>query len=536
MQIANTASWKQRSVGRCAVPSAVTRHAVFAFCILHFACVGCAKAPPATPAPASLPAAAPLLDPLQQLRHDIDLLVDRSGHQYGTWGIVVQSLAKDDRLYERNPRTLLVPASTMKLVPLAAAAEAVGWDYRFRTQLLATGPIERGALRGDLVVVGSGDPSVLGRPDPGVTPGWVDALRRRGVTRVEGGIIGDDDDVEEPRPGLSWSWEDMGFGYGAMPGALNLRENVTTLIVSPGNAVGLPTILEVDPAPPGAPVVNSTTTSPPGTPPGVWPELGPGDPGLTVRGSIPAGSAAIRLRTAVGNPTLWFARSVRTDLLAAGIDVAGPAVDVDDVAVKPDRTAATLIHIHESPPLSQIAGPLLKESINLYAEAALWLATGREGARTTGAALDALRAGLESWGVPKDGIQIVDGSGLSRRDLVAADTLVAILRRFHDPRGTSPWMQAFPIAGRDGSLEHRLKGTPAEANAVAKTGSMSSIRSLAGYVKTADGEPLAFAILANNFEGPGAGVTATIDAIVARLAAFRRALSGGTSVRRDYHP
>jgi D-alanyl-D-alanine carboxypeptidase/D-alanyl-D-alanine-endopeptidase (penicillin-binding protein 4) len=504
---------------------------VFAFCILHSAFVACAKAPPTAPAPASRPASAsapapaPGLDPLQQLRHDIDLLVDRPGHLYGTWGVVVESLATDERLYERNPRTLMVPASAMKVVSLATAVEAVGWDYRYQTRLLATGPIEAGVLRGDLVVVGGGDPSVLGRPETGVSRPWVDALRTRGVTRVEGRVIGDDDDVEEPKPGFGWSWEDMGHAYGAMPGALNLGENVTTLIVSPGNAAGLPTIVEVDPAPPGAAVLNSSVTSAPGTPRNAWPELRPGEPALRVHGSIPAGSAPLRLTAAAGNPTLWFARVVRNDLLSAGIDVAGPAVDADDLAVKPDRAAATLIHTHESPPLSVIAGPLLKESINLYAEGVLWLATGPEGQRTTDAALDAARARLESWGIPKDGIQIVDGSGLSRRDVVAAETLVAILRRFHDPAGASAWMQAFPIGGRDGSLEHRLKGTPAEGNAIAKTGSMSNIRTLAGYVRTADGEPLAFAILANNFEGPAPGVTATIDAIVARLAAFHRAES-----------
>jgi D-alanyl-D-alanine carboxypeptidase/D-alanyl-D-alanine-endopeptidase (penicillin-binding protein 4) len=164
----------------------------------------------------------------------------------------------------------------------------------------------------------------------------------------------------------------------------------------------------------------------------------------------------------------------------------------------------------------------MKESINLHAEAVLWLAGGPGGPRTTDAALDAARLRLESWGIPKDGIQIVDGSGLSRRDVLAADTLVTILRRFYDPAGASPWMQTFPIAGRDGSLAQRMKGTAAEGNAIAKTGSMSNIRTLAGYVKTADGEPLAFAILANNFEGAGSGVTATIDAVVARLAAFRR--------------
>ena len=502
------------------------RRALVAFCILHSAFApGCAKAPPAAPAPFPAPpavAAARPFDPVEQLRHDLDLLIDRPGHLYGIWGVAVQSLTRNDRLYERHPRTLIVPASTMKVVTLAAASEAVGWDYRFHTRFLSTGAIEGGVLRGDLVIVGSGDPSVLGRPDANTVLPWVDALRARGVTRVDGRIIGDDDDVEEPRPGFAWSWEDMGYAYGAIPGALNVGENVATLLVSPGSAEGLPAIVEASRDAAATPVVNDVTTSRPDATRFVWPELRPGDPVLSIHGTIPAGSTPAELRAAVGNPTLWFARKVRDDVLKAGIDVSGPAIDGDDLVVKHDRATATLVHVHASPPLAVIAGPLLKESINLYAESVLWLATGPAGPRATGAALDAARARLESWGIPKEGIQIVDGSGLSRRDVVTADTLVAILRRFHDPIGESPWMQAFPIAGRDGSLENRMKGTPAEGNAIAKTGSMSNIRTLAGYVKTADGEPLAFAILANNFEGPGSGVTATMDAVVARLASFRR--------------
>ena len=164
---------------------------------------------------------------------------------------------------------------------------------------------------------------------------------------------------------------------------------------------------------------------------------------------------------------------------------------------------------------------MMKESINMYAEAILKLATGRAGPRTTADALAAERQQLRVWSIPDDATQIVDGSGLSRHNVLTAETLVTILRRQYDTGG-SPFVQTLPVAGVDGSLDGRMKGTPAEGNVRAKTGSMTNVRSLGGYVTTRDGEPLAFAIIANNFEGAPATVTATIDRVVVRLAEFSR--------------
>ena len=141
---------------------------------------------------------------------------------------------------------------------------------------------------------------------------------------------------------------------------------------------------------------------------------------------------------------------------------------------------------------------------------------------TNDQALDGMKQRLLSWGVPADGFQLVDGSGLSRRDVLAAETLLAILVRMYDPAGATPWMTGLPIAGIDGTLAARMKGTPGENNVRAKTGTMSNVRSLAGYVRTRDGETLAFAAMVNNFEGTGAQANAALDAIAVRLASFSR--------------
>ena len=141
---------------------------------------------------------------------------------------------------------------------------------------------------------------------------------------------------------------------------------------------------------------------------------------------------------------------------------------------------------------------------------------------TNDAALEGLKRRLAAWGVAPDAQQIVDGSGLSRRNALSPEALVVVLQRMYDPTGESPFMQALPIAGVDGSLANRLKDTPAAGNLRAKTGTMSNIRTLAGYVTTRDKEDVALVVMVNNFEGTGAEAAAAIDAIAVRLATFSR--------------
>jgi D-alanyl-D-alanine carboxypeptidase/D-alanyl-D-alanine-endopeptidase (penicillin-binding protein 4) len=194
---------------------------------------------------------------------------------------------------------------------------------------------------------------------------------------------------------------------------------------------------------------------------------------------------------------------------------------VDDVMPRPDLAASTVLYTCRSAPLAAIVQPLLKESINLYAEAVMRLNVPPGSFPTNDAALEGLHTRLTAWGIPADAQQLVDGSGLSRRDVISAEALLTVLRRMHAANG-SPFVSGLPIAGTDGSLEGRMVRTAAQGNLRAKTGTMSNIRSLAGYVTTRDGEPLAFVIMVNNFEGPGADAIRAIDAIAVKLAEFSR--------------
>jgi len=475
----------------------------------------------AQPAQGGATAQAPLADAaIDDLRRALVADTTLPGVSRAIWGIVVHSLDRDERLFELNPRTLLIPASVAKIVSAASAADAVGWDYTYQTAVRATAPVVNGVLTGDLIVVGSGDPTPGGRAGDDLKV-WAAALKASGLRRIEGRIVGDDDAIEEPRPQNAWAWDDLGYVSGAIFGALNVNENRMTVTIAPGADEGLPATLSVEPFAQDRPLINRTLTTRTTTP-FVWAEQRPGESALTIAGFVQPGLSSTQLSISAGNPTLWFATLLREALIRAGIEVTGRAVDIDDLTPPPDLASTTLLYTHGSRPLSEIVRPMLKDSINLYGEALMRLNAAAGVLPTNDAALEGLRKRFAAWGLPEDAAQLVDGSGLSRRDLIAPEMLYLLLRRLQDPDGKSPFVTALPIAGVDGSLAGRMKNTRAANNLRAKTGTMSNVRTLAGYVTTRDGEHLALVIMVNNYEDTGAIANAVIDRMAVRLADFRR--------------
>jgi D-alanyl-D-alanine carboxypeptidase/D-alanyl-D-alanine-endopeptidase (penicillin-binding protein 4) len=481
------------------------------------ACVHPAR--PASPAP---PAASPAL---VTLRRDIDATLAQPMLARGYWGVLVKSLKTDETLYALNAGKLMLPASNMKIVTLAAAAEKLGWDYTYDTRVFAAGPVNDGVLDGDLVVVGSGDPSLVaanGMADR-VFADWADRLKQRGIRAIAGRVIGDDNAFEEETLGFGWMWDDLPDEYSAGVGALQYNESAVRVTVAPGPAAGDAAGISITPDGSGLTILSTVVTTAPGGTASISTHRLPGSMKLELRGSIPVGAAASALNVSIDNPTQFFVSALRTALIANGIDVRGPAVDVDDVRDAPAINRATAIVSYQSPPLSTLAMRLMKISQNQYAETLLKTVGAAPGVvPSVAAGRTAAQAIFERWGVKADALIQHDGSGLSRYDFVTPEALVAILTHIdRDPRLKEPFRTSLPIAGGEG-LSSRMKGTPAEGNVRAKTGSMTGVRGLSGYVTAADGEPLVFSILANNFEIPAAVVNQTTDAIVVRLASFRR--------------
>jgi D-alanyl-D-alanine carboxypeptidase/D-alanyl-D-alanine-endopeptidase (penicillin-binding protein 4) len=493
---------------------------------------GCRHAVPAVaPAsPAARPAAAAAAIPvagsprsLEALQHDIDAILAAPALERGYWGVIVESLDTHDVLYARNARKLMMPASTMKIVTLATTAERLGWEYRYDTRLLAGGPIAAGTLDGDLIVVGSGDPSLTEATADAVFASWADALKTQGVTSVSGRLIGDDRALDPEPLGMGWSWDDLPDGYAAGVGALQFNEDMARVTIAPGAAVGAPATIVLAPAAAELTVENHMTTVPAGGVSSFETHRKPGSALLELRGSVPLGAAARVHTVSVDNPTRFFVEALKRALIASGVAVRGAAVDIDDIAEPAATEHMPALVSYQSAPLSILAARLMKTSQNQYAETLLRTLGAAGGVPTAANGAATAASILQEWGVPAGGLIQRDGSGLSRYDYVSPETLAAILAHVDgDVTLRAPFEAALPIAGRDGTLSNRMKGTAAEGNARAKTGSMSNVRALCGYVTSASGERLVFSILANNFEASADVVDGATDAIVVELAQFGR--------------
>jgi len=468
--------------------------------------------------------AAPAVPP-RTLQTDIDSILDQPALSRGYWGVLVKSLASGDTIYSRDAAKLLMPASNMKIVTVAAAAARLGWDYTYDTSLFRAGAVDGGALLGDLVVVGTGDPS-LSLADGSAERAfgvWARQLQGAGIRTVRGRVIGDDRRFTDDGLGFGWSWDDLPDDYAAAVGALQFNEDAARVVIVPGPSIGADAAIAIAPSTTGLTIDNNVVTTDAAGAPAIDARRLPGSSRLAVRGSIPAGWSPITRVVSVDNPTQFFVNALRQSLAAHGIDVQGPAVDVDDVRDVPARERMTLVSTIRSAPLSALAQRLMKVSQNQYAETFLKTIGAAAGIPTAIGGRTAVTALLQEWGVAANDLIVRDGSGLSRYNYVTPQALVAVLTHVaHDERLRAAFEATLPIAGEDGTLGARLKGTAAASKVLAKTGSMSNVRALSGYLTTTDGERLVFSIIANNFDAAPAAIVAAIDSVVERIVQFRR--------------
>ena len=406
-------------------------------------------------------------------RDDLRRLIDSLTHQPqfrgGMWGVLIVNPRTGDTLYSQNAGKLFMPASNMKIVTSAAALTLLGPDYTYKTTFLVDGPVQDSVLDGDLIVIGRGDPTIsdnMRGVATTVMDALADSIRAHGISQVTGRLARVGNAFPDSTRGYGWEWDDLGEYYAA---------GVDELIFNEGMA--------------------PTTLRPP-------PD--------TVRDSAYSGPAK--------DPATAYLNALNDALIRRRITLDAGVLD----SILPTPFKMDTLFTFTSLPMRSILPALLKPSQNQIAEILLkTIGLERGGMGTADSARKIVGQQLLAWGVQSDGFVIRDGSGLSRHDLLTPETLVRVLDRIQQDTAFAVFYNALPIAGVDGTLKDRMKGTPAEGNAHAKTGSISNARTLSGYVTTADGERLIFSTMASNWTGPTSSTTIVADQIVAALAAYR---------------
>jgi serine-type D-Ala-D-Ala carboxypeptidase/endopeptidase (penicillin-binding protein 4) len=453
----------------------------------------------------------PGVPPLQLQAQEI---VRRVG---GDWGVVVWSIDRGDALVSINPNVALIPASNNKVYTAIWALDLLGPDYRFPTDLLVTGPIENGVLRGDVIIRGSGDPAFgypAFEPDP-MRPLRLMAqrLRERGVQVVEGRVLGDPFVFDTVLTGLRWPGDTGGGSAWYAPGTSGLafRRNTIGIRARPNPAGGM-ALIELSPAVDVIPVISQVRTG--GS--RAWAVRAPNSDTIYVRGGVSGGASHI-YQVGVSQPALMTTAALQQALVEAGIQVRGGI----DLARTPP--GSRLLHRNLSVPVSHMVMLLNRDSDNFFAEH-LWKAAAAraigEGSYTRGGAAAALHF-MDVAGIAPGELYQFDGSGLSSLNRTSASAMIQSLVYAHGEPYSQVIHESMAMAGSpDGTLRNLFRGTPAQGNLHAKTGFINGVRTLSGYVRARNGELLAFSFLYNG-RGTSAARGAQSDLGVL-LASFNR--------------
>ncbi|HUO84806.1 MAG TPA: D-alanyl-D-alanine carboxypeptidase/D-alanyl-D-alanine-endopeptidase [Thermoanaerobaculia bacterium] len=431
----------------------------------------------------------------------IDQQIQASPFAHAVWGVLV--MEGDAVLHARNEGALMVPASVRKLFVAVAAAECLPPSHRIPTELRYDGTIEGETLDGNLILSGKGDPSLGGRLYPDrdrVLDPFVDELRRRGITRITGSVIGDGSFFEGDRFPEGWKIEDLGLGYAPPVDALAWNENaIGVFIRSEGCHVSLTTDPSIVNARSGASCGEGNSRV----------EIDP-DNDVRLTGTVQAESALRIELASIADPVLYAAQALDERLRRAGLSVEG-----EPRAVEEGLAGELLVSI-ESPRLVDLLAVLLEESANLYGEMLLYQAGAGRSTISRDEALTSEETLLASQiGIPADEMEFRDGSGLSVENLVTPRAILRLVRYMAEPERRGLWEEVMATPG-EGTL--RRRAPELAGRLFAKTGSLGQAAALAGFVYGPGGRRRDFVLIVNN--KPAGGAMSLLTSIVEQIARF----------------
>ena len=468
----------------------------------------------------------------------VDQLAKTPPLQDAVWGVLAKD-AKGNVLAEYRSGTLMLPASNMKLITTGTGMLALGADYRFDTSLGYTGEIVDGTLNGDLYIIGGGDPTLCTRDSiavsmAGIFRTWKRFLQIAGINAINGRIIGDGRLWDVPLEGGSWTRDDIGTYYGPGGSALGFYANAVDFSLQAAKVGETVPMEQTFPETPWMHIANRTKMAPAGTGNSLLlftTELAPyGE----IRGTLAVDKRIRPEHFANKYGALTCAYYFWKELTEGGMRVSGGYADIDrdglirtgadfvshEAAGTPDKVIGTT----HSPTLNRIALATNCRSDNYYAES-IFRAMGFKatGCAEYDSCYVAVRAVLEELGMPENGINITDGSGLSRKNYVTPEFMVSYLQKMQQTAVWKPFLNSLPYPGGNGTLKHVLKNSPESLRRRIrmKSGSMDGVLCYSGYILPAEGSqegPITFSILTNNCTAEFIVVREAITKILVLLA------------------
>jgi serine-type D-Ala-D-Ala carboxypeptidase/endopeptidase (penicillin-binding protein 4) len=453
------------------------------------------------------------------------------------WGVKVVSLDTGRTVFEHNAQKLFSPASNSKLYTVALALDRLGPDYRIRTSLYSSlKPDKSGELKGDLILYGRGDPGINARFHNGdiyqALEPLVLVLTNAGVKRITGDLVGDESYFQGPPFGSGWAWDDLENSYGAEISALTINDNTLQVAIKPGERVGASCKLALSPATAWLTFSNRTQTIGKGAKRTISFYRPLNENLIYVSGQMPVDDPGYNEDLTLHNSPGLFLSFFNEALARHGIQISGKLRTMNWL----DRQANPIAYDQlvqlgsvESLPMRELAREVLKPSQNLYTD--LLLAQVGEKTRPANSGADQtseelglreLNKFLAAAGIKRGEVLFEEGSGLSRNNLTTPNATVALLQFMSRHRYSEVFLNSLPIAGVDGTLRNRMKGTPAAGNVRAKTGTLRWANSLSGHVTTSAGEHLVFSIMLNRYHSlePNRSGHAEVDALAVMLAGF----------------
>lgn len=446
-------------------------------------------------------------------------------------GIKVVDLTTGATLFQRNAAKNFIPASNMKLFSDAAALMVLGPDYRFRNQLSTNASqLQQGILKGSLYLHLSGDPSFNHERLANLIAG----LKAWRINHIQGNVyIDSSHSVANPYP-PGWLASDLVYSYGAPAGPLMIDTNRLIVTVNPSDKEGELAVIETDDASGSIRINNQVKTKAAGNRCGVDFVLDQ-ENHLTVRGCVRVGQWAVIQKMAIRNPLSYAQGLIKKQLKDANIEFEG------NVLLGKAPAGSLLIASEQSKPIAQLMADTLKPSDNLYADSLFLHAA--EKLNNSPVNWDGAQQILKKFLQQQTGINLAnavltDGSGLSRHDLLTPEQTVGLLRFLYERFPLSyEYIAALPVSGRDGTLQRRFKKPNQQDMVRAKTGTMTGVVSLSGYLFTANAHTLAFAIFINNRPGTSPSISGRYRSLVDSLCTyFLRQQPGNNILSKVFSP